>query len=194
MTQFLIDLLESPWAYAIVFGIAALDAVFPAVPSETLAITAGVLSGVGKLHVLPSIASAAVGAFVGDSTSYVIGRTLGRPAQQRVFRGARSKRALGWAESQLEQRGGYLILVARFVPGGRTATTFTCGLVRFPYTRFAAYEAIAAVAWASYAVLLGYLGGRAFEDRPLLALGVALGIAFGITAVVEVVRRLRRTS
>jgi membrane protein DedA with SNARE-associated domain len=189
--DFLFDLLSSPWAYAIVLGIAALDAVVPAVPSESLAITAGVLSGVGKLHVAPTIAAAAVGAFIGDSTSYVLGRTLGRPAQRRLFRGDRAKRALGWAERQLEERGGYLIVVARFVPGGRTATTFTAGLVRFPAWRFVGFAAIAAIAWASYAVLLGYLGGRVFEENPLLALVVALGIAFAITGVVEAVRRFR---
>jgi membrane-associated protein len=189
--QFLFDLLSSPWAYAIVLGIAALDAVFPAVPSESLAITAGVLSGVGKLHLAPSIAAAAIGAFLGDSTSYVLGRTLGVRARGRLFRGERSQRALGWAERTLDERGGYLIVVARFVPGGRTATTFTAGMVHFPAPRFVGFAGIAAVAWASYAVLLGYLGGRVFEQNPLLALGVALGIAFAITAVVEAVRRFR---
>jgi membrane protein DedA with SNARE-associated domain len=190
--DFLFDLLSSPWAYAIVLGIAALDAVLPAVPSESLAITAGVLSGVGKLHVAPTIAAAATGAFVGDTTSYVLGRTLGRPAQQRLFRGERSQRALGWAQRQLAERGGYLIVVARFVPGGRTATTFTAGHDRFPARRFVGFAAIAAVAWATYAVMLGYLGGRVFEENPLLALGVALGIAFAITLAVEAVRRFRR--
>jgi membrane protein DedA with SNARE-associated domain len=192
--QFLFDLLSSPWAYAIVLGIAAIDAVFPAVPSESLAITAGVLSGVGKLHLAPSIAAAAIGAFIGDTTSYMIGRTFGRRAQRRLFHGRRATKALEWAERQLGERGGYLIVVARFVPGGRTATTFTAGLVHFPAHRFLAFEAIAATVWACYAVLLGYLGGRAFEQQPILALGVALAIAFGITLLVELGRRLRRKS
>jgi membrane protein DedA with SNARE-associated domain len=91
----------------------------------------------------------------------------------------------------LQQRGGYLIVVARFIPGGRTATTFTAGLVKFPAPRFVAFAALAAVTWASYAVLLGYIGGRVFEQRPLLALGVALGVAFAITVIVEAVRRFR---
>jgi membrane-associated protein len=188
---FLFDLLSSPWAYGIVLGIAALDAVFPAVPSESLAITAGVLAGVGKLHVAPTIAAAAGGAFLGDTGSYVLGRTLGRRVRGRLFRGKRSQRALGWAERTLEQRGGYLIVVARFIPGGRTATTFTAGMIRFPAWRFVGFAALAAISWASYAVLLGYLGGRIFEQSPLLALGVALGIAVGITVVVEAVRRFR---
>jgi membrane protein DedA with SNARE-associated domain len=192
--DFLFELLSSPWAYAIVLGIAALDAVFPAVPSESLAITAGVLSAVGKLHVAPTVAAAAVGAFIGDSSSYVLGRTIGRPAQERLFRGERSKKALDWAQRTLDERGGYLIVVARFIPGGRTATTFTAGVVHFPAPRFLGFAALAAIAWGTYAVMLGYLGGRVFEEKPLLAIGVALGIAFGITAIVEVVRRLRRRS
>jgi membrane protein DedA with SNARE-associated domain len=191
MFNFLFDLLSSPWAYAIVLSIAALDAVFPAVPSESLAIAAGVLAGIGKLHVAPVIVAAAVGAFVGDSTSYLLGRTLGVRAREKLFHGDRSKRALGWAERTLGQRGGYLIVVARFIPGGRTATTFTAGMVHFSAPRFFGFAAIAACLWASYAVMLGFLGGRVFQENPLLALGVALGIAFAITIVVEAVRRLR---
>jgi membrane-associated protein len=192
MTQALIDLLSTPWSYAVIFGIAALDAVVPVVPSETLAITGGVLAGLGDLHLTTVIAAAAVGAFVGDSSAYLLGRTIGVPARERLFHGARARRALAWAEKQLAERGPYLILIARFVPGGRTATTFTAGLVRFRAVLFFPIAAVAAVAWAVYAVLLGYYGGRIFEERPLLALGVALGIAFGITGVVELSRRLRR--
>jgi len=65
-------------------------------------------------------------------------------------------------------------------------------MVRYRAIVFFSIDAIAAVAWASYAVLLGYYGGRAFQEQPLLALGVALGIAFGITAAVELTRKLRR--
>jgi membrane-associated protein len=192
MTQALVDLLSTPWSYAVILGIAALDALVPVVPSETLAITGGVLAGLGDLDLLTVIAAAAIGAFAGDSSAYLLGRTLGRPARERLFRAGRAQRALVWAEKQLAERGPYLILIARFVPGGRTATTFTAGMVGFRAVVFFPIAAVAAVAWACYAVLLGYYGGRIFEDRPLLALAVALGIAFAVTAVVELTRRLRR--
>jgi len=192
MSQALIDLLSTPWSYAVIFGIAALDALVPVAPSETLAIAGGVLAGLGELQLGTVIAAAAVGAFVGDSTAYLLGRTIGVPARERLFQGGRARRALAWAEKQLAERGPYLILIARFIPGGRTATTFTAGLVRFRAIVFFPIAAVAAAAWAAYAVLLGYYGGRAFEERPFLALGVALGIAFGITALVELARKLRR--
>ena len=192
MTHSLIELLSTPWAYAVILGIAALDALLPVVPSETLAITGGVLAGLGELHLGTVIAAAAVGAFVGDSSTYLLGRKIGAPARERLFRGERMRRALAWAEKQLAERGPFLILVARFVPGGRTATTFTAGTVHYRALVFFPAAAGAAVAWACYAVLLGYYGGRVFEERPLLALGVALAIAFAIAVIVEVARKLRR--
>src|SRR5215217_8747932 len=53
-----------------------------------------------------------------------------------------------------------IIVVARFVPGGRTATTFTAGTVRLAWPRFAAADAVGATLWAAYAAGLGYLGVR----------------------------------
>lgn len=136
MSQALIDLLSTPWSYAVILGIAALDALVPVVPSETLAITGGVLASLGDLHLGTVIASAAIGAFIGDSSAYLLGRAIGWPARERLFRGRRAQRVLEWAEKQLGERGAYLILIARFVPGGRTATTFTAGMVRFPAVVF----------------------------------------------------------
>jgi membrane-associated protein len=192
MTQALVDLLSTPWSYPVILGIAALDALVPVVPSETLAITGGVLAGLGDLHLGTVIAAAAVGAFVGDCSAYLLGRALGQSARERLFRGRRARHALAWAETQLGERGASLILIARFVPGGRTATTFTAGMVHFRARVFFPVAAVAAVAWAGYAVLLGYYGGRLFEEQPLLALAVALGLAFAVAAAVELTRKLRR--
>lgn len=86
-----------------------------------------------------------------------------------------------------------MLIVARFVPGGRIATTFTSGLVKLRWaTRFAPFVAIAAVLWASYGALLGYLGGRIFRDHPLVALGLAFAVAIACVGIVELVRWLRR--
>jgi membrane protein DedA with SNARE-associated domain len=184
---------DSPQAYFILLALAAGDAVLPALPSETGLILAGILCTTGPhLSLGWVVAAAAAGAWIGDNTSYALGRYAGKWVQERFFSGARSKRALDWASGRLEERGGLLIVVARFVPGGRTATTFTCGLTRFSWARFLVFSGIAAVSWALYGALLGYFGGQMFEDRPLLAVLVALGIAFSITLAVEGVRKLRR--
>src|SRR5436190_14301664 len=151
LTSILHLLWDSPQAYLILFALAAGDAVLPALPSESAVILAGLLCVIGPHLSLPwVVASAALGALVGDNTSYAIGRFVGHPVQRRFFDGERGRRALDWARGHLERRGGTLVLVARFVPGGRTATTFTCGLTHFPWPVFLGFSALAAIAWALY--------------------------------------------
>jgi membrane-associated protein len=189
----LIDFLTgSVWTYPILFGICLGDAVFPVLPSETAVIVCGIQAARGQLSLGWVIAVAALGAFAGDNASYAAGRWLGTPVVKRFFSGEVAKRRLDWADRFLKERGSYVLIVARFVPGGRTATTFTAGLVHLRWsTRFAPYIFIAAILWASYGALLGYLGGRTFEKQPIYALLLALGIAGVITVGVELFRRAR---
>jgi membrane-associated protein len=190
--EFLTDALSSsPWTYALVLGFAAFDALLPFFPSETAAIAAGVLAGAGDLNILLVVAAAAAGAFVGDNSSYVVGRTAGNAAVSRLFRPGGGLARLEWAGRVLDRRGSYLIVVARFVPGGRTAVTLTAGLTRMRERRFIPAAAVAALLWASFAGGLGYLGGRAFEDEPWRGFAAAAGLAILIVVGVEVVRKIR---
>jgi len=91
----------------------------------------------------------------------------------------------------LERYGMPLIIVCRFIPGGRTAVTLTCGVVGYNRRRFVIATAIAGLIWASYSFFLGRLGGRAFEDRPWAGLLLAFGAAIAVSALVEVIRRIR---
>jgi membrane-associated protein len=187
------DLLsQPPEAYLIVFALALGDAVVPILPSEAALITAGLLSVVGKLTLGWVIAAGALGAYCGDTISYGLGRFAGRPFQERFLNGDRAQRLLRWSRGQLEERGGLVLIVGRYVPGGRTAATFTCGVTHYSYGRFAVFDAIAAISWAVYASVLGYFGGRFFRNHSWVALLVAFGIAGALTLAVEGVRRLRR--
>jgi membrane protein DedA with SNARE-associated domain len=182
----------SDWSYLVVFVIAMLDAFFPIVPSEATAIAAGVVAGTGGLSVEVCILAAAAGAIIGDNISFGIGHFLGARVERRFFSGEKAQRRLKWAQRTLDERGGYLIVVARFIPGGRTATTFTAGFVEtFPWRRFLMFDALAGAIWGAYTVLLGYFGGRSFEEAPWKGLLLAFGIAVAVTVVVEVVRHLR---
>jgi membrane-associated protein len=182
----------SGWSYVLVFALAYLDALVPIVPSETAVITAGVLAGSGRMNLPAVVALAAAGAFSGDNTAYLIGRRYGDRAKKRFFSSEKARKRIGWAEGQLQERGGELIVVARFIPGGRTVVTLSAGVLRMPWRRFALFDAIAGLSWALYASLLGYFGGKAFEHQPWKGLLLALGIAFAVTGGIEVVRWLRR--
>jgi len=181
----------SGWAYAIVFLFALLDALLPVVPSETAVITAGVVASGGDLSLSLIIPAAALGAFLGDNSAYLIGRRFGHRATARFFSGEKARRRIDWAQDQLRERGGELIAVGRFIPGGRTAVTLSAGTLRFPWRRFLLFDAAAALGWALYASLLGYVGGRAFESA-WKGLLLALAIAFAVAGGVELVRWARR--
>jgi membrane-associated protein len=181
----------SLWTYPFLFGIAALDVIFPLVPSETSVILAGVLAGTGDLVLAAVIACAAAGAILGDNVSYLIGRTVGDRIVARFFAGERRKR-IDWAEEQIEERGPYLIVVGRFIPGGRTAITLAAGLLEMPWRRFIVFDVAAGIVWACYAALLGYAGGRTFEENPFKAFLIAFAVALAVTGAVEAFRWLRK--
>ena len=181
------------WSYFVIFGVAAVDAFFPLVPSETTLVIGGTFASSGDLNLMLVILAGAAGAILGDNISFAIGNMVGERTVKRWFRGEKAHRRLEWAERTLDERGAYIILIARFIPGGRTAVTFSAGYVNtFPWRRFIVYDVIAGVLWATYAALLGYFGGKTFEDNPLWGVALALGIALSLGFVVEAVRHVRQ--
>lgn len=180
------------WSYPVVFLVSMIDAFFPLVPSESVVITAGVIAGAGDLSLLLVIVFAAAGAIVGDNISYGLGSLLGERTVKRLFRSDKARRGFEWAERQLEVRGFYLIIVARFIPGGRTAVTFSSGYTHaMPWRRFIVADVVAGVIWATYAACLGYFGGKTFEEEPWKGLLLAFAAAVLVAGLVELVRWLR---
>ena len=188
------ELMSSWWIYLALWGFAALDGFFPAIPSETLVVTAGVFAAsTGEPNLYAVIVVAALGAFIGDHLSYALGRGAGGRLLDRVKPGTKRHTAVQWARRSLEERGGLVLVVARYVPGGRTAVTLTMGSVRFPLRSFTPFAALAAVSWGAYCTLVGFIGGKAFEDNPLNGVVLGIGLALLVTLVVELVRhRLRK--
>ncbi len=195
LLDWLKDFSSSPWFYAILFAVALIDSVLPIVPSETLVIIGGVSAGSGSLSIVLVIACAASGAFIGDNLSYLIGVRASTFITRRYSRTERGKRRLAQAIHQIHERGGLLLITARFIPGGRTLLTLSCGVTRQPRKWFIKWTIIAATIWANYAALLGFIGGKTFSGNHTLAFAVAFGCAIGVSVVIEVIRfvmRLRR--
>src|SRR5436190_1448426 len=81
-----------------------------------------------------------------------------------------------------------VITAGGVVAGGRTVVALGAGLLHVPWRRFIAFDAVAALVWALYAAVLGYFGGRAFENAAWKGLLLALGVGFAIAGLVEAVR------
>jgi membrane-associated protein len=181
-------------AYLLIVAFVAGDGVFPTVPGELALIGGAILAADGELSLGLVLCAGIAGGLIGDNLSYLLGARVGQPASRRLFRSARSRARLAWAGRQLAEHGRVIILTARFIPVGRTATTFSAGMLELPWARFVAIDAIAVLAWAVYASLAGYIGGRAFGlDGAAVLLGaIVLASLIGLAA--ELTRRLRARS
>jgi membrane-associated protein len=132
---------------------------------------------------------AAAGAYVGDRVSYLIGGC----SAARLGRNRRSRGVHEWVGRLLHSRGGLIILFARYLPGGRSATAFAAGLVSYPLARFRWYTAAGVLLWATQAALLGYLGGTVFAGHPLLGLAAGWGGAAALTGLAIAAQRAHAT-
>ncbi len=191
MFESLVDLASgSAWTYALVFALATLDVLAPILPSESLVVAAAALSASGRLNVVMVAVAAAAGAFLGDNLAFLCGRMLDTRMRRWLEATPRRRERLRWVEQQLDRRGGTIIVGSRFVPGGRTATMLGAGVLEMPWRRFVAFDLAAAIIWAFYGTAIGYFGGTAFEDEPVVGVGLALALALVAGAAIEAGRRL----
>lgn len=181
---------SSRWYFlAIIFAVAYLDSVVPIVPSETMVIVGGVAAGAGEQPLLAVILCGAVGALLGDTSAYLLGARLSRVIRRRAERSPKLARRLEWANQQISMRGGPLLVTARFIPGGRTALTVSCGITHQPMRWFVAWILVAVSIWATYAGVLGYVFGDTFDHTTALILAFVTALA--INGLIELIRHLR---
>ena len=149
-------------------------------------------AGDGPYPVVLVIVAGAIGAFLGDNLSYVIGHSFSDNVRRRAERKPGTADRLRWAHGQIEERGGLLLITARFIPGGRTVLTLSCGLTDQPHRWFATWVGVASLVWASYASVLGFAFGERFENDHTLAFLLAFAAALSMTALIELVRWVRK--
>lgn len=181
------------WFLGVIFIIALLDSVIPVVPSETTVIIGGVAvaTGTAPYPLVAVIAAGAAGAFIGDNMAFSIGKRWSDAFERRAARKPKFAAKLAWAREQISDRGGLLLITARFIPGGRTAITIASGITRQPRSWFVRWTFIAATIWATYAAGLARLVGEPFKDDHTKAFWIAFGTALGVNVAIEVVRYVR---
>jgi membrane-associated protein len=179
--------MTSPLLYPLLAGLCSLDGVVPMIPSEAAVLTSGVFAHAGTPNLVLVVVATALGVFIGDHLAYGLSRSVLGP--RLINRSRHVSRAVAAAGRQLDRRTGLLIVMSRFLPGGRVTMNLACGTARLPLSKFSPASAIAALAWAVYTAGLGFVGGAAFVENPLLGLGVGLGLSFALGGLVELVRR-----
>ena len=186
------------WTYALVGALAFLETgafVGLVAPGEFTVILGGVIAGQGEINVVLLLAITWLAAFLGDTTSFLIGARLGRGFLER--HGPRVKitpERLSQVEGYFTRHGGKTILIGRFIGLVRALAPFIAGSSKMPYRRFAPYSVIGTGLWSATFVLLGYFFWQSFEKvagiagRATLVFGIVIGLIVG---GVYTYRRLR---
>jgi membrane protein DedA with SNARE-associated domain/membrane-associated phospholipid phosphatase len=185
-----------PWTYALVGVSAFLETgafVGLIAPGETVVIAGGVIAGQGEIQLLPLIGLVWVCAVLGDTTSFYIGRRLGRRFLER--HGPRVKithERLEQVEGYFDRYGGRTILIGRFIGLVRALAPFIAGSSGLAYRRFIPYSIVGTGLWATTFCVLGYIFWRSFDQVVHLAGQAIFGFGVTVALIVGVVVAYRR--
>ena len=163
--DFLLDL-GGPLAAVLVFAFAAAEGgllVGLFLPGEAPLLIAGVLAFQGRVSLVVILLAACLGAVMGDSIGYWLGRRYGR--QLETTRLGRKIGEARWnkARTYLRERGGKAVFLGRFLSIFRTLAPPVAGSAGMPYSRFVTFNVPAAIAFSGGLVIAGYLAGGSWH-------------------------------
>ncbi len=167
-------------------------------PGETVVIVGGVIAGQGEIELIPLIGLVWTCAILGDTTSFFIGRRLGREFLEK--HGARVKithERLEQVDGYFERHGGKTILIGRFIGLVRALAPFIAGSSRMAFRNFIPYSVVGTGLWSTTFCVLGYVFWRSFDQVANIAgkaiFGLGLTVAVVVAIVVAYKRRARRS-
>ena len=181
------------WTYVIVGALAFLETAFFVgliAPGEFTVVVGGFVAGQGEIDVFVLGAIVFVCAAAGDTTSFLLGRKLGRGFLLRhgASFGINEKR-LRQVEHFFEGHGNKTILLGRFLGLVRALAPFIAGAAKVPARRFIPIDFVAAALWSVTFVTLGYVFWQSFDTvlsiakKGAFALGTLVFlVVFGVAA------------
>ncbi len=179
------------WTYLLVgaFAFAETGAfVGLVVPGETVMLLGGAVAGQGAIDIYLLIAIAWFSAWAGDTTSFFIGRRLGREFVLR--NGPRfgiGHERFEKVEDYFSRHGGKTIFIGRFISLVRAFAPFIAGSSGMRYRAFVPYSILGTGLWASAHILVGYFFSRSIESAAKYAGRGAFVLATTIVVVVGIV-------
>jgi membrane-associated protein len=149
--------------WVIFFGVMLENAGLP-LPGETILLFAGFLAFHGKIELLPAILIAVVGATIGDSLGFWLGRYGGTRLVNRFVR------RIPWVAKRYDDAhrlflkyGQWAVFTARFIAGLRVFAGILAGILLMPYWRFLIFNFTGAVCWAMAIGTIGYMFGSNWD-------------------------------
>jgi membrane protein DedA with SNARE-associated domain len=184
--------------YAVVGAVVGIESLGVPLPGEIVLVSAALLSSRHELAVNPiGVGTAGViGAVIGDSTGYTIGRRLGLPLFDRL--GRRFPNHFGpahvkFAEQLFQRWGARAVFLGRFIALLRIFAGPLAGALKMRYARFLVANVSGALCWAGGTTALVYYAGVAAERWLTRFSWIALVVAV-VGGVIAAVLLRERTS
>lgn len=186
------------WAFAAMFATAFGESfVFLslAVPGTSLLVAAGALIATGTLSPAAVLAGAVLGAVLGDTVSYWLGRRFGG-ALARLWPFTRNPELLPRGVRFFRRWGGLSVFIGRFFGPLRAVVPLTAGIMRMPSGRFWIANLTSALVWAPLLLFVGdragKLGGRLIGAENVVVAVFAAAVLAGIAGIVWALLRAGR--
>ncbi|MFF5207735.1 DedA family protein [Streptosporangium sp. NPDC000396] len=182
------------WVCVLVGLVIGLESLGIPLPGEIVLVSSSLLAAKGVVDPLWVGVCASVGAVVGDSIGYAIGRKGGKPMFDRL--GRRFPKHFGpdhiaKAERYFARYGMWTVFFGRFVALLRILAGPLAGALRMPYWRFLVANVLGGIAWAGGTTAVIYYLGRVAEQwlKGFSWVGLALAVLCGVTTTLLVKRR-----
>ena len=184
-------------AYLVVGLVIGVESMGVPLPGETTLIAAALLASQHHLKIEYVVLAAALGAIVGDSIGYFIGRKAGRSLFERLGRRFHhfSPARIARAEKYFHKYGVWTVFFGRWVALLRIFAGPMAGMLRMHYPRFLAANAAGGIAWATTIGVVAYkIGDNADKIFGRVSVGALIAIAVVAVGlfVVHKVRKRRR--
>lgn len=162
--------------WAIFFGILLENLGLP-IPGETVTIVGGFLAGSDRLNYWLVLADAALGAVVGGTCGYWIGRWGGWALLLNLGKLFRIQEPqIQDLKNQFSENAGKAVFLGRFIALLRIFASPLAGIAEMPFWKFMAYNVAGAMAWASVMVSLAFFAGQIVPLEKLISLASQFGI------------------
>ena len=165
-------------------------------PGDSLLFPIGILASQGYIPVWPFIAIAALGAILGDTTGYFIGRKLG----YRIFTKENSlffdKQHIERTEHFYKKYGSVTVFLARFMPLVRTFAPALAGVGKMRYRTFLSWNILGGIIWPMALIGLGYFFGSRIPDidKYIMPGVIAIVVLFSLPVLIPTIKRISSKS
>ncbi len=186
--------------YAVVALVIGVESLGIPLPGEIVLVSAALLSSQHSgINPIVLGACASLGAVIGDSIGYAIGRKGGRPLLAWLgnkFPRHFSEGHVATAERSFEKWGMWAVFFGRFIALLRIFAGPLAGVLHMPYWKFLTANLLGGVIWAGGTTAVVYYVGIVAEDwlKRFSYFGLAAAVLVGLASMLMVRRKAQKMS